>query len=279
MPPPPPPPPPETADPPSDRPVPETADPSSDRHPFTRRAAASSLRDMRGWNAAVAASSAIVVLVVLATGIGWLASLHSHTTTYSVSALVSQVDLQVSSGQAVIVGSSSPSLQVRRTDRFAFGHSARERRWLTGNVLHITSRCPTVVVGSCSASYELAVPEAVAVRVQTKDGNVRMTGFNGDATVATGSGAVDVEAYCGFRLSARSQSGNLYVATACAPQNLSLVTDSGDAVALVPPGRYRIGASGGAGRGQVTGLRSDPTAPFSIDAHSVQGSVTVEGGL
>jgi hypothetical protein len=237
------------------------------------------MRRLRGWNLAVAASSAFVVLLLLATGIGWLASTHSRTTTYSVPTLVSKVDLQVSSGQAVIVGSSSPALQVRRTDDYAFGHPAQERRWFAHGVLHITSRCPQIVLGSCSASYELAVPEAVAVRVQTTSGSVRMTGFNGDATVRTRSGDVDVEAYCGFRLSAHSRSGNVYVATACAPQSLSLVTGTGNAVALVPPGRYRIGASAGAGEEHVTGLRSDPTAPFTIDAHSVSGGVSVEGGL
>jgi hypothetical protein len=257
----------------------DTESSSSERRVRGRLGPAPSVRQLRGWNAAVAASSAIVLLLLLATGIGWLASMHSRTTTYSVPALVSQVDLQVSSGQAVIVGSSSPALQVRRTDDYSFGHSARERRWLAHGVLHIASRCPQIVVGSCSASYELAVPEAVAVRVQTDGGNVRMTGFNGDATVGTRSGNVDVEAYCGFRLSARSQSGDVYVATACAPQSLSLLTGSGDAVALVPPGRYRIGVSGGTGGEHVTGLRSDPTAPFSVDAHSVTGGVTVEGGL
>jgi hypothetical protein len=234
---------------------------------------------MRGWNAAVAASAAIVLLVVLAAGIGWLVSLRSRTITYSVSALVSQVDLQVGSGEAVIVGSSSPTLQVRRTDDYAFGHSARERRWLARGVLHITSACPKTVLGSCSASYELAVPEAVRVSVQTTSGNVRMTGFNGDAAVGTRSGNIDVEAYCGFQLSARSESGNVYVATACAPQSLSLLTASGDATALVPPGRYRIAASAGPGGEHVSGLRPDPTAPFTIAAHSTSGSVSVEGGL
>lgn len=256
----------------------DTTPSPSDRAVAAGRVAASSLRRLRGWNAAVAASTGIVLVVGLAAGIGWLVSLRSRTTTYSVGALVSRVDLQVSSGQAVIVGSSSPSLQVRRTDDYSFGHAARERRWLTKGVLHITSQCPPIVLGSCSASYELAVPEAVAVQVETANGSVKMTGFNGDATVGTRSGNVDVEAYCGFQLSARSQSGDVYVATACAPQNLSVLTGSGDAVALVPPGRYRIGASGGSGQ-RVSGLRSDPTAPFTIDAHSLSGSVTVEGGL
>lgn len=251
----------------------------ADKPPASRRKEATSLRQLRGWNAAVAASAAVVVLVVLSTGIGWLATLRSTTTTYSVAAAISKVDLQVFSGRAVVVGSGSPALQVRRTDNYSFGHPARERRWLSDGVLHIASRCPNIMVGSCSASYELAVPEAVAVRVQTGSGDVQMTALDGNATVRTGTGNVDVEAYCGFRLSAQSQSGNLNVSSACAPESLNLRTGSGDAVALVPPGRYRLGARSGGGRRQVSGLVNDPTAPFTITANSASGSVNVEGGL
>jgi hypothetical protein len=234
---------------------------------------------LRGWNAAVLASAAIVVLVALATGIGWLVSLHSGTANYSVSAPLARVDLQLHSGQAVIVGSSSSTIQVRRTDHYSFGHSARERRFVAGGVLHISSRCPRILLGSCSASYELAVPETVAVNVNTTDGRVRLTGFRGSAVIKTGSGNVDVEAYCGFDVAARSGSGDVHVAAACAPQRLDVRSGSGDAVALVPPGRYRISALSGVGRERVTGLLRDARAPFTIDAHSGSGSVAVEGGL
>jgi hypothetical protein len=239
----------------------------------------STLRGLSGWSLAVAASGAAVVAVALAIGIGWLASDHSSTTTYSVPRPLTQVDLQLSSGQAVIVGSSSSTLQVRRVDDYTFGHAAQEQRFMTGGVLHISSRCPRIVLGSCSASYELEVPQSVAVNVQTSGGDVRMTGFSGDAVLATHSGNVDVEAYCGFNLSARSGLGNLHVATACAPQRLDLVTASGNAVALVPPGRYRIAASSATGRQTVTGVVRDRSALFSIDAHSSSGNVAVEGGL
>jgi hypothetical protein len=90
---------------------------------------------------------------------------------------------------------------------------------------------------------------------------------------------VDVEAYCGFNLSAASGSGDVHVGAACAPEHLSLVTGSGDATALVPPGRYRISAIGPAGKERVTGVLRDPRAAFTIDAHSATGSVTVQGGL
>ena len=231
------------------------------------------------WNRAVLASAAIVVLLVLVFGIAWLVTLHSRTTTYTVSTPLRQVDLQLASGQAVIVGGGSTAVQVRRTDHYAFGRTARESRSVTGGVLRIVSRCPRIVVGSCSASYELAVPETVAVRVTTTGGRVRLDGFRGAAALRTGSGSVDVEAYCGFRLSAISGSGDLHVATACAPQSLDLRTGSGNAVALVPPGRYRLSAISGSGKQRVSGVVRDQRAAFSIDVHSGSGLAAVEGGL
>lgn len=236
-------------------------------------------RRLYGWNAAIALSTAIVVACALALGIGWLASRRSHTVTYSVGAPLTKVSLTVSSGDAVIVGSSSSTLQVKRTEAYAFGRSAHESRSLAHGVLSIVSGCPKIVLGSCAESYELEVPQSVAVQVKTKDGDVRMTGFSGDTTISTQAGNVDVEAYCGFSLSARSSRGSLHAATACAPQRLDLATGSGNAAALVPPGRYRIGASSGIGRVHVGGVVKDERAAFTIDVHSGSGSVDVEGGL
>jgi DUF4097 and DUF4098 domain-containing protein YvlB len=234
---------------------------------------------MRGWNALVVASAAVVLLAVLGLGVGWLTSLGSTTTRYSVSAPLSRVDLHLASGQVVIVGSSSSSVEVRRTDHFAFGHEAHEQRSMRGGVLSISSRCPRIVVGSCSASYEVAVPETVAVRVITTAGHVRLDGFRGPATLQTRSGSVDVEAYCGFQLAASTGSGDLHVATACSPQRLDLRSGSGNVTALVPPGRYRLTAVSGSGQEHVTGVIRDPRALFSIDARSGSGSANVEGGL
>ena len=227
----------------------------------------------------VVASTSIVIVVAVALGIGWLASHRSRTVTYSMSGALTGVDLRLSSGQAVIVGTTSGPLQVRRVDDYAFGRVARERRYVANGVLYISSACPKIVLGSCSASYELDVPESVALDVQTVAGDVRVTGFDGDAAIATRSGSVDVEAYCGLDLSARSDAGNLHVATACAPQRLELVTGSGDAAALVPPGHYQVAASSGSGSARVSGLVRDERAALTIDVHSSSGSVAVEGGL
>jgi hypothetical protein len=233
----------------------------------------------RRWHVAVAISGAIVAVVVILLGIGWIATLHSSTTNYTVSAPLTRVELAMSSGEASIVGTESMKLQVRRIDDYSFGHPARERRSLTGGVLRITSDCPKVVLGTCSASYELAVPETVAVTVRTTDGSVRMTGFRGTASVQTGAGSVDVEAYCGFDLAARTGSGDVRITAACSPRHLDVSTGSGDATAQVPPGRYRISASSGAGKQHVSGVTRDADAPFTIKMHSGSGSVAIGGGL
>ncbi len=232
---------------------------------------------LHGWSLLVAVSAAIFVLVALLLGVGWLASSHRDVTTYSYSGPVSHVSLQLGSGDAVIVSSSSPRVEVRRTDRYAFGHSARERRSFRDGRLTVSSACPRILLGSCSASYEVAVPETAMLDVRTTAGDVHLDGFRGSAEVRTGSGDVDATAYCGFDLSAVSLSGDLRVAAACAPQHLELHTVSGNALALVPPGRYQLQASGA--RRHVTGITEDPAAPFTLDLRSAAGSVAIGGGL
>lgn len=233
----------------------------------------------RGWRAAVGVSAALVTVVILAMGAGWLATLQSRTTRYSVSAPLTRVELALASGDAVIVGTQSTTLEVRRSDRYSFGHAARERRSLTGGVLRISSRCPKIVLGSCSASYELAVPEPMTVDVRTTDGSVRLEGFRGTATVQTGAGDVNVDAYCGFDLAASTGSGDVRITAACSPARLQVRTRSGDAVAQVPPGRYRINTVAGAGPPHVSGVIRDPRAPYTIDMRSRTGSVVIGGGL
>ena len=155
---------------------------------------------LRGWNAAVLASAALLALLVLVTGVGWLASQRSRTTSYAISSPLTRIDLHLSSGRAVIVGASSPAVEVRRTDDFAFGHSARSSVRSLARCCGSTRGVRGSSSASCSASYEIAVPESVAVNVQTTAGDVRVTDFRGAAALETHSGNVDVEAYCGFNL-------------------------------------------------------------------------------
>ena len=89
---------------------------------------------------------------------------------------------------------------------------------------------------SCSASYRIDVPNDVPISIRTEHGDIRLDGYRGSADIATNSGAINVEGYCGFVLGAASASGDVTVTTACSPERLTLRSDSGDVSATVPPG-------------------------------------------
>jgi hypothetical protein len=228
---------------------------------------------------ALRVSIAVVALLAIGLTTDWLVSARTRTRTFAAPAQVREIELDLAAGSAQIVGGRGEAVSVQRTDRYAFGHPPVERRSLAGGVLRLSTRCPRIIVGSCSAAYRVTVPDDVVVDVRTSSGRVRLDGFRGDARVATGSGDVAVAAYCGESLQAQTGSGDIDVVSACAPVALGLRTISGSATALVPPGRYRITATAASGRRHVRDVTSSPSSPFAIDVESRSGDVTVAGGV
>jgi hypothetical protein len=236
---------------------------------------------LNGDRASIALRASIAVVALLAVGLAadWLISARTRTLRYVAPATVNRIELDLAAGSAEIVGGRGEGVSVERTDRYAFGHPAVERRSVAGGVLTLRSRCPRIIVGSCSASYRLTVPDDVAVAVRTGAGRVSLEGFRGDARIETGSGDVAVAAYCGESLQAQTGSGDIDVISACAPVALGLRTSSGSATALVPRGRYRITATSSSGKRRIRDVTPSASSPFAIDIESRSGGVTVAGGV
>lgn len=234
---------------------------------------------MPGSSLRLRASIAVVALVGVGLGVGWLASRSVRTDRYSPPASVTRIELDLGAGNAEIVGGRGEQVDVERTDRFAFGHPPTELRSVSGSVLQVVSRCPQIIVGSCSASYRVTVPDDVTVAVRAGAGRVRLDGFRGNATIQTRSGSVSARAFCGVSLTATTGSGDIDVVSACAPEALSLHTTSGNVTALVPPGRYRVTARTTGGQRQVRDVTPSAESPFALDVESRSGDVTVAGGV
>src|SRR5919204_305320 len=130
---------------------------------------------------------------------------------------------------------------------------------------------------SCSSRFRLVVPDNVPVAVRASAGTVRLRGYRGSARVTTRDGDIDVGGFCGFSLQARAETGDITASTACAPQSLVLRSTDGSVRASVPPGRYQVEAESTNGAERVSGVASVDDAPFSIQALSSSGDVTVEG--
>ena len=231
------------------------------------------------WGRLVTASAILVVggaVALLAAGV---ASRQERIVSYAVAGALNGVTLDVGDADVEIVrGGARRAIDVRRTDRYAFGHPARFERTVGDGTVRLRSRCPETIADACSVSYRVVVPDNLPVDVRTGGGTVRLSEYHGSARVQTGSGDIDVGGFCGFSLSARTASGDVSAAASCAPQQLSLRSRTGSVRAVVPPGRYQVDAESASGSREVRGLSPVADAPFSIQALSSSGDVQVEGG-
>ena len=241
-------------------------------------AAAPSRHRPSAWAWLVAVSAVLVGALVAGLVVWWAASRQTRITSYSVQGSLAGLELDLGAGDAELVGAGQGALEVRRTDRFAFGHPSRERRDVEHGVLRIASSCPTTVPSGCSVSYRVAVPDNVPVTVRTTTGAVRLGALRASARVQTDSGDVTVDGFCGFRLTARSRAGDLSATAVCSPERMELRSTEGDVRAVVPRGLYRIDAASDAGPPRVRGLTATEDAPFLIQALSTRGAVEVQGG-
>jgi hypothetical protein len=231
------------------------------------------------WAMLVAASAVVVIGVALAIAAWWAVSSEQRVTSYSVRGPLEAIALDLGDANAEIVGArDQPVVEVSRTDRYAFGQSAAATRDVSGGVLRLRSRCAPAVLGACSASYRLSVPNNVPITVRTGSGDVRLAGFRGSARIDTRTGDIAATSFCGFLLHARADRGDVTANAACAPERIELRSRTGDVRAVVPPGRYRIDADSDQGNRTLRGLLPVEDAPFEILALSGAGDVEVEAG-
>jgi hypothetical protein len=230
------------------------------------------------WGVVVMVSSLLIVGGATALAITSVTSSHKRIVSFAVRGSLAGVALDVDNADVLIAGGGQRAvLGVQRTDRFAFGHDAEVQRSVTGDELRIRSRCPHTVPRACSVRYRVVVPDNVPVTVRTGGGAVRFQGYRGSARVTTRSGDIDIAGFCGFSLTARAESGDIVTSAACAPQQLTLRSTQGSVRVSVPPGRYQVEAESASGGHSVRGLEAAADAPFSIQALSSSGDVTVEG--
>ncbi|MBE2319893.1 DUF4097 family beta strand repeat protein [Solirubrobacter sp. CPCC 204708] len=230
------------------------------------------------WGRVVAISALLVVGGILVLAIASVASTEQVRPTFVVEGTLEGLTFDVADSDIVVVGGGRrDSVEVRRDERYAFGHRPRVEKLPRAGTFGLRSRCPTAVLGPCSVSYRILVPDNVPLEIRTSSGDVWLRGYRGSATVTTGEGAIDISGYCGNALDARASSGTVTVQAACAPPRMILRTASGDVRAVMPAGRYDLDAETSSGDAVVRGIIARPDAPYSVQVLSGTGDVSVEG--
>jgi len=239
-------------------------------HPHT----ASAPKPVAWWW--LVAASALVLVVAAAVLTIW--SIRSHeqrTTTYGILGDVAGLRLDVGDADVEIDGGAS-AIEVRRLDEFSFGKPSTETRDVENGTVHVVSRCPEQVIGTCRVSYRLAVPDNVPIEIETSSGTVDLAGVRASVQITTGSGPIKATGFCGFSLRAVSDSGDVSTVSECSADRLELRSRSGDVRAVVPPARYEIDAQSDTGDVRTRGLVPVENGPFGIQALSTSGDVIVE---
>jgi hypothetical protein len=230
------------------------------------------------WGRVVAISALLVVGGAIALVIASVASTRETRPTFDVEGAVQSLTFDVAESDVVVVGGGRRgTVEVQRTQKFAFGHEPAVSKHVRGASFSVRSRCPISVLAPCDVSYRVVVPDNVALDIRTTRGDVSLRGYRGSAVVSTGAGDVTISGYCGNALEARADGGRINVQAACAPPRMSLRTGGGDIRAVMPPGRYDLDAESTSGDATVRGITSRADAPYAVQALSGSGDVFVEG--
>jgi hypothetical protein len=230
------------------------------------------------WASLVAVSAVIVLGCLIALGTAAIASRSTKLVSYPVRGSLDGLRLDLGDAAVTIArGGRRASVEIERRETFAFGRTATATRRIDGNTFSLRSRCPRTVLHSCSVRYRVTVPDNIPIDVRTTSGSIRLDGYRGSARLDSGSGDISIGDFCGFGLQARSDRGAIGANVDCALQQLSARSTAGSVHVVVPPGRYRLDAETAAGSRTVRGVTEATDAPFSLQALSSSGDVTVEG--
>ena len=227
---------------------------------------------------AVGAAVACAVLAVALTlagcnAVGRLAAAHyPAATSFTIDSRVTTVVIDAGSGSVDVTGGSRSSVRVSQQAAYS-KTPPTPRHVLSGSTLTLSYGCPGEL--SCSISYTLQVPRAVAVRVSGGAGEVTLTSLAGPATVQTSTGLITAVNVSSADASLKSDVGGIIATWTAAPRSLHASTSVG-AITLTVPGSvaYKISAHTFVGLSDIT-VRKSARSPYAITASSDVGSISI----
>ena len=232
----------------------------------------------RSRSAVGAAIACAVLPVALAlAGCGALGRLGTTThypaaTSFTIDSRVTTVVIDAGSGSVDVTGGGRSSVGVSQQAAYS-KTPPTPLHVLSGTTLTLSYRCPGEF--SCSISYTLQVPRAVAVRVSGGAGEVTLTSLAGPATVQTSTGLITAVNLSSAEVSFKSDVGGIIATWSAAPRSVHASTSVG-AIGLTVPGSvaYKISTHTFVGTSNIT-VRKSARSAYAITASSDVGSISI----
>ena len=231
-----------------------------------------------GWLVTISAFALLTAGLVMV--VWWAATIEERTGTYIVRGTVNGITLDIGDADLQIVGGGAQAaLQVRRTDRFAFGHPAEAERDRPRRHAAPALALP----GGADRQLLVLLPPARARQRACHGEDHERQRVAPAATAARPAstparGDVDFDGWCGFNLQIRADVGRRARGRGVLARAAAAALAPGPVEALVPPGRYRVDAESDEGKRSVRGVTTGDDAPFQIQALSTTGDVSVGSG-
>lgn len=131
-----------------------------------------------------------------------------------------------------------------------------------------------------TSNGEIRVFDSIApgmVQASSDNGEIQVSNTSGDLDLETSNGSIDVDNTDATVVDARSDNGRITLMLASAPEQITAVTGNGRIEIVLPSDApaYAVDVSTDNGSTDTGGLVIDPASPFTIDATSDNGSISI----
>lgn len=161
----------------------------------------------------------------------------------------------------------------------------------TGTTLYVTADCAEEDI-ACRVDLSLTVPPQVALDIRAEESNITVSGLDGDATLNTAVGDIELEDMSGKldltagdgrivggdlvsrNVTSVSEEGQTTLEFVGGADNITVTARTGDVKLTVPPTSYRIDAGSAEGKVDIDALASN-TATRQIKVRSSTGDISI----
>ncbi len=160
--------------------------------------------------------------------------------------------------------------------------------------ISVRGSCPQFAVITCSQTITVEVPPAFRVTASSTAGDVRATGLTGPLDLSSTAGDVHADDVSGVltlsssagdihgtdlrstNVRATSSAGDVDLEFVVPPTQVDAISTASDVNLRVPDVGYALSVATSGGDQHTSSIRTDPTSPRTIDAHSSGGDVNIK---
>ncbi|NED12734.1 DUF4097 domain-containing protein [Streptomyces sp. SID9124] len=200
----------------------------------------------------------------------------SKSTSYDVTGKVTALDVRTPGGDIKVVAGDGGTVRV--TEKVSYsGDKPKTEHTTRGGTLLLAPGDGCAKDGgasTCKVDYTLEVPKSLAAVLESKGGNISVSGLAGSLEVKSGGGKVTADRITAKRFTVDGNGGGAIDARfAAAPDTVAIDTRAGDVSVRVPSAEaYAVKATSNGGSSKV-GIKTDPASSRKITLHTDGGDV------